>query len=637
MTMAFSLDETSLNLAKFNNLKYNFKKESSESFSHNVNSFLENLENPYEFLCAQIKNDKELYHNRINSFPSQFLLEFNKFITNNKNIKDKLLTQSLQLTGFEIFKHIKHNVLQNAILNIFSLSSAQDLLLPLLMSELQKENKISNICSMILKLNFQSKFTIQEIVIPLFLQDKIGIIEQFLDVSSEMQIEFLHILDGIVGGQIEINDLILSSNIKGVKGPKSPKIIYKLGMRLMKKYNATEVCPYILRRHKLSSLRYLFQKYYYLNELSLHSLLLFCDEICEDNLYLRTQTLDLFVEYADYLSAVDFLKNKHIPEQNIPHQIKTFLKDEKQIEITQKMRSINEQQSQKNKSGNFYSLSISTESIYQINNVSDFDKTLFELNKYTVIGVDTEWKPTLQFDKEEELMLLQVAVNDKVYLFDMLYLRDLLSNDHWDRLGQLFSHSDVTKLTYSFTGDLKCLGEFNFKLQEHMKKIKNLIDLNETKRILLECCPNFFFSLGSNESNHKGLSEMVFLCFGKPLDKTEQCSYWSRRPLTRNQILYAALDAFCLLDIYNYLNEKAKEFNISDWRSLESNFVQMKLPQSQVNLESKCDIAKKNKHKAPVGAFSPKICASSFKVVCDSMLQVGTYKHLTIPLGTFFF
>ena len=37
----------------------------------------------------------------------------------------------------------------------------------------------------------------------------------------------------------------------------------------------------------------------------------------------------------------------------------------------------------------------------------------------------------------------------------------------------------------------------------------------------------------------RGLSELVFLCLGMPLDKTYQLSDWERRPLSEEQLLYA--------------------------------------------------------------------------------------------------
>jgi len=40
-------------------------------------------------------------------------------------------------------------------------------------------------------------------------------------------------------------------------------------------------------------------------------------------------------------------------------------------------------------------------------------------------------------------------------------------------------------------------------------------------------------------SKDKGLSELVRLCFGRALNKSEQCSNWEKRPLRNAQVLYA--------------------------------------------------------------------------------------------------
>lgn len=43
----------------------------------------------------------------------------------------------------------------------------------------------------------------------------------------------------------------------------------------------------------------------------------------------------------------------------------------------------------------------------------------------------------------------------------------------------------------------------------------------------------------------RGLSELVFLCLGLPLDKTYQISDWERRPLSEEQLVYAGKCISC--------------------------------------------------------------------------------------------
>ena len=52
-----------------------------------------------------------------------------------------------------------------------------------------------------------------------------------------------------------------------------------------------------------------------------------------------------------------------------------------------------------------------------------------------------------------------------------------------------------------------------------------------------------------SSSSRSGLAGLVERTLGLPLDKNEQVSAWSRRPLTERQLTYAALDAFVLIEV----------------------------------------------------------------------------------------
>jgi len=43
------------------------------------------------------------------------------------------------------------------------------------------------------------------------------------------------------------------------------------------------------------------------------------------------------------------------------------------------------------------------------------------------------------------------------------------------------------------------------------------------------------------KTEEKGLSDLVKLCLGRPLDKAQQMSDWERRPLRRQQLVYAGI------------------------------------------------------------------------------------------------
>ncbi|PAV81078.1 hypothetical protein WR25_24856 [Diploscapter pachys] len=60
----------------------------------------------------------------------------------------------------------------------------------------------------------------------------------------------------------------------------------------------------------------------------------------------------------------------------------------------------------------------------------------------------------------------------------------------------------------------------------------------------------------------KGLSSLCFQILGHALDKTEQCSVWNRRPLRPLQIRYAAMDAYCILMLYDKCAEWASRLNV---------------------------------------------------------------------------
>ncbi|KAF9966617.1 Exonuclease mut-7 [Mortierella alpina] len=198
--------------------------------------------------------------------------------------------------------------------------------------------------------------------------------------------------------------------------------------------------------------------------------------------------------------------------------------------------------------------------------------------------------------------LIQLACDfdNRVYLLDVVALKQDCSERLAKILGNLFANPSVRKIAYDW-GDDKARIEMTFPaLQHKCYQMENLVDLRYVWLHYRYCGPATPYanrsSTTSNSSNNTynnfhsvdnrtmlaegpwralrrveiiawstlftspglmsrccagGLSGMLIRLCGQRLDKTLQCSDWEHRPLTDQQKIYA--DARCLMDIHEIL------------------------------------------------------------------------------------
>nr|XP_043624053.1 exonuclease mut-7 homolog isoform X2 [Erigeron canadensis] len=172
-----------------------------------------------------------------------------------------------------------------------------------------------------------------------------------------------------------------------------------------------------------------------------------------------------------------------------------------------------------------------------------------------VIGLDCEWKPNYVKGGSNKVSIMQIATEKTVFIIDLIKLSHDAPAVLDSCLIRIFHSPQILKLGYNFQCDMKQLsqsyGEFAC-----FKSFEMLLDIQ-----------NMFKEVGG------GLSGVTKEVLGLGLNKTRRNSNWEDRPLTRNQLEYAALDAAVLIHIFYHIRSRSQstgvsnEHNQMEWKS----------------------------------------------------------------------
>lgn len=154
------------------------------------------------------------------------------------------------------------------------------------------------------------------------------------------------------------------------------------------------------------------------------------------------------------------------------------------------------------------------------------------------IALDTEFIRTDTFYPKPAL--LQIYDGRQIYLIDPLAIND------FEPLRELFKSPDTIKVMHSCSED--------------MEVFSRLLDCYPTPLVdsqIAASLAGMDFSI-----SYQRLVEAIL---AKPLDKGETRSDWLQRPLSDNQLSYAADDVLWLLDVYHVLMDQLSVLGREAW------------------------------------------------------------------------
>lgn len=169
--------------------------------------------------------------------------------------------------------------------------------------------------------------------------------------------------------------------------------------------------------------------------------------------------------------------------------------------------------------------------IYWVNSDEELEEYSERLGSFSELGVDCE--TTLY---TQQMCLLQIACREFIVLIDPFEI------SNFGPLQMVLENPEITVIAHSASFEKRQLAKYD-------------IDINavyDTLKISRKLYKN---------DKHTGLKlkhSLGVVCkriLNMSMDKGEQTSDWSRRPLSRSQLMYAALDAEVMLQLYDRFNE----------------------------------------------------------------------------------
>lgn len=141
-----------------------------------------------------------------------------------------------------------------------------------------------------------------------------------------------------------------------------------------------------------------------------------------------------------------------------------------------------------------------------------------ELKNETVIGFDTETRPTFKKGRMNSPALIQLAGARAIYLIQLAWL------PFSAHIAEILSSPAVIKAGVGISYDMAALAKL------HHFTPAGCVDLGHVAQ--------------ANNIPNQGLRTLAASLFGWRISKGSQCSNWSSRELSSRQIAYAATDAW---------------------------------------------------------------------------------------------
>ncbi|XP_030597907.1 exonuclease mut-7 homolog isoform X1 [Archocentrus centrarchus] len=623
------------------------------------------LSEPLEALLTILESCPGKQRGRSHTLGHQILMEFQTWIKEHPQVNLRSLSEqravALQRRALNLLTDTQPNFV-DSLINIYQLNSLDPALLKLHITGLQAHSCYKEAAWLSIKLKLQEELNMEEMCVPLIMQDKLSVAESFVSGHSHLEQRLVTLLDSWCHPSFSVEELSKRfprlSLTRQRMGHIQPKMLTKHVLRLMEKFKVDKgLCPNALHKRRLDSLRFLMYKRFVEKGMTEENWSDHVQYVVADDAELQIHLVEMLVKYSGLRKASQWSLRYKIPKDRLPCGVwetqRSLPRTLQQICLSDTTETEEWELSQSH-CEKFYQVPLTKDKVHFVDTPEALEKCQhIVLKEGGIVGVDMEWQPTFGCISVQKVALIQLAVSDQVFLIDLCAGRFCEHPETVSFIRRLFSKQSVLKLGYGMAGDLKCLLATWPQLQEDPLKMDGMLDLLSIHKKIQQGTLSRTQNgpkevLVGEDCAEKGLSLLVQQVLGRPLDKTEQMSNWEKRPLRISQIRYAVADAYCLLDVYSVLSQNPASFGLpADLHSISSSQSEMsrdkKLKEKQGKQtkqaldKEECQGAQRvspPRSEPEKGVLygrepaedSPPLPPQQLRVVCDNMLQgLGRY------------
>nr|CAI9707158.1 unnamed protein product [Rangifer tarandus platyrhynchus] len=501
------------------------------------------------------------------------------------------------------------------LVSIFQLQDADRSAVLAHIHRLHQEGKFKEAIVLGTKLQLQADLDVEKVCVPLLLQNKVDLVERYVDSLPHLQRRLLTLMDSWCQPGFDIRAVARQYPQAPLRLERlSPRALGRQVLRLLEQFSLDPaLCPSALTQQRLAALRCLCYKRLVERSMSQESWAELVQGLVGQDEWLQEQLLQLLASQDDVATVAQCALDLLLPEERLPATVVEEMSQLRLQERTAKAPS-------EHRRDDCYQLPITREDIYFLASWEDLarhEDVLLQPGQ--VVGVDLEWRPSFGVGGRPRVSLMQVAVAGRVFLLDLPRLLSPTGGQapraFSHLVSRLLSDPSITKLGYGMAGDLRSLGASYPALAQAVQKLQGGLDLLPAHRQV---------SAGAVDraAGPRGLSLLVQQVLGKPLDKMQQLSNWDRRPLGEEQLVYAAADAYCLLEVYWELCREPARFHLPGALPWSLGLGRSERCGTQEPPPQKASASPRQavlQVRSPEDA-APEVPARAFRVVCDNML-----------------